>query len=157
MHRAPVPSREIMLDIRKRKSLTRERVLAEGIQEVVAELRLVDVVDYVAFLRLEHFGNVSDIVSSSSELFLKPGVLRFAGAGQAQLSWSTKPIIVLALEFRHAGVTVHFQLELGAAAGAVDITYVAFEEPSDECEIDRISNAISDARLLVPRAGETTV
>lgn len=70
-----------MLDIRKHRTLSRERALAEGIKEVAAELRLVEVVDYIAFLRLERYGNLSDIVTSSAELFLKPGVLRFANSG----------------------------------------------------------------------------
>ena len=42
-----------MLDIKKRTTLVRERLLADAIREFVAELRLVDVVDYIAYLRLE--------------------------------------------------------------------------------------------------------
>ena len=142
-----------MLDIRKRKTLTRERALAEGIKEVVAELRLVDVVDYVAFLRLERYGNVADIVSSSAELYLKPGVLRFANSGEVRLGWGTVPVISLALEFRYDEVTAHFHLELGASTAAVDITYIAFEGRSGDPDADteRLERAIGDAHLKNPQ------
>ena len=141
-----------MLDIRKHRTLSRERALAEGIKEVAAELRLVEVVDYIAFLRLERYGNLSDIVTSSAELFLKPGVLRFANSGHVRVSWGTVPIVCLALEFVYDGVTAHFQLELGAATAAVDITYISFDSPACPDEgVERLENAIYDAHLK-PRA-----
>ncbi|MBO0660953.1 hypothetical protein LQ948_00065 [Jiella sp. MQZ9-1] len=129
--------------------MSRERALADGIKEVAAELRLVDVVDYVAFLRLEHYGNLADIVSSSSELYLKPGVLRFADGGEVRLKWGEVPVIILALEFRHAGVTAHLHLELGATTAAVDIVHVSYDERpvSQDEELVLLKNAIADAHL----------
>lgn len=138
-----------MLDIRKRHSLERERALAAGIREVVAELRLVEVADYIAFLRLEHYGNIADIINSSSELYLKPGVLRFANSGSVDVAWGRQPILSLSLEFAHAGVVAHFVLELAAAAAAVDITYISFEEPDPDPDVntERLRQAIRDAKL----------
>ncbi|MDY8108915.1 hypothetical protein U0C82_07125 [Fulvimarina sp. 2208YS6-2-32] len=141
-----------MLDVKKRTSLTREKMLADAIREFVAELRLVDVADYVAYLRFETFANIADIVASSSELSLKPGVLRFANSGDVDLSWGTKPIVALALEFQHDGVTAHFRLELSAATAAIDITYVDFTGPSggEESDTERFGRALADARLVGP-------
>ncbi len=139
-----------MLDIKTRKTLSRERALAEAIKQVVAELRLVDVVDYVAFLRLEHHGNVADLVASSSELYLKPGVLRYANSGSVRLNWGQVPIVQLGLEFKHAGVAAHFQLELGASAAAVDITYLSLDDHASTSEeaTERLVAAIADAHLV---------
>lgn len=138
-----------MLDIKKRKTMVRERALAEGLREFVAELRLVDVVDYIAFLRLERFGNLDDIVTSSAELYFKPGVLRFANCGDVVLGWGEVPVVSLALEFRFEDVTTHFRLELGASTAAVDITYIAFDGPEQDADrqTERLLKAIGDARL----------
>ncbi|MEX6504963.1 hypothetical protein [Jiella sp. M17.18] len=138
-----------MLEIKKRTTMARERVLADGIKEVAAELRLVEVVDYVAFLRLERFGNLADIVTSSAELYFKPGVLRFANSGDIQLTWGTVPIVILGLEFRHAGFDIRFRLELGASIAAVDITYMTFDGPevSPELATEDLRRAVADAHL----------
>ena len=52
--------------IRQPHTSSREALVASAIQEVVSELRMVDVVDYIAFIRMERFGNISDIVDSAA-------------------------------------------------------------------------------------------
>ena len=59
----------------------REKVLADGIKEVASELRLIDATDLVAFIRTEQFGNIGALVSSSAELYFRPGTLRFGQSG----------------------------------------------------------------------------
>ena len=55
---------------------SREIIVANAIEQVVGELRLVDVADYIAFIRLEHFACLSDMVDSAAELFFMPGTLQ---------------------------------------------------------------------------------
>ncbi|TIX64855.1 MAG: hypothetical protein E5V33_09210, partial [Mesorhizobium sp.] len=55
---------------------SREIIVANAIEEVITELRLIDVADYIAFIRLEHFACLSDLVDSAAELFFMPGTLR---------------------------------------------------------------------------------
>lgn len=138
-----------MLDIRNRHTAARERALADGIKEVVAELRLVEVVDYIAFIRLDKLGNIADLVRSSSELHLKPGALRFGYGGEVDLSWGTTPVVTLEMEFRYEPATVHFRLELGAVNAAVDITYIHFDDADDDpsADTERLVRAIEEARL----------
>ena len=38
--------------IRQQHSETREKIVAETIREVVTELRMIDVADYIAFIRM---------------------------------------------------------------------------------------------------------
>jgi hypothetical protein len=118
-----------MLNLRNKHTIERERILAEGIEQVVAELRLVEVIDYIAFLRMERLGNVADIVNSSSQLYLKAGTLRFGCEGDVHLTWGTVPTIDLAMEFHHQGVSAHFRLGLAAASASVTITFIAFDTP----------------------------
>lgn len=138
-----------MPDFRNKHVAEREKIVAEGIREVVAELRLVEVVDYVAFLRMDRLGNIADLVNSSSQLFMKAGTLRFSGDGDAHVTWNTPPTIELGMELRHAGVTAHFRLGLAAASASVTLTYLVFEEPdlSYEEQTERLIAAIAGARL----------
>lgn len=138
-----------MLNLRDKHTIEREKILAGGIDQVVAELRLVEVIDYIAFLRMERLGNVADIVNSSSQLFLKPGTLRFGSEGDVHLAWGGMPTIDLAMEFHHQGVSAHFRLGLAAATASVTITFIAFDTPdaSPEEHTQMLRAAVSAARL----------
>ena len=111
---------------------SREVIVANAIREVVAELRLVDVADYIAFIRMEHFSTVSDIVDSAAELFFMPGTLRLGHGGEAHIGWDEAPRIVLDLELRPFGATVYFALTLTAERASVEVNYVAFADPDPD-------------------------
>ncbi|MBZ9964532.1 hypothetical protein [Mesorhizobium sp. BR1-1-2] len=113
---------------------SREIIVASAIEQVVAELRLIDVADYIAFIRLEHFACLSDLVDSAAELFFKPGTLRLGHGGEAHVDWSGSPHIVLDLELRPPGVTVYFQLTLSEKGASVAVNYVSFEKPGEDPE-----------------------
>lgn len=137
---------------RQPHSPAREIVVAEAIREVVSELRMIDVADYIAYLRLEHFGNLSDLVDAASELYLMPGTLRFGHGGEASVCWSGEPRISLDLQLRPKGATVYFTLSLSALKAGVDVTYVAFDEPSDDPAHNTrfLATALAEARLRKP-------
>lgn len=139
----------VMLNFRNKNASEREKILADGIGEVVAELRLVEVVDYVAFLRMDRLGNIADIVNSSVQLYLKAGTLRFANEGEVHLTWGSLPAIDLGMEFRYAGVTAHFRLGLAASKASVQITYIAFDEADagPEANTAQLARAVEGARL----------
>ncbi|MEI5681203.1 hypothetical protein G6N74_24345 [Mesorhizobium sp. CGMCC 1.15528] len=120
--------------IRQPHASTREIIVANSIQEVVSELRLVDVADYIAFIRLEQFGCISDIVDSAAELFFMPGTLRLGHGGEAHVGWSENPRIVLDLELRPAGATVYFALTLTALHASVEVNYIAFDMADEDPE-----------------------
>jgi len=113
---------------------SRELIVASAIEAVVGELRLIDVADYIAFIRLEHFACLSDLVDSAAELYFRPGTLRLGHGGEAHVDWSGSPRIVLDLELRPPGVTVYFQLTLSEAGNSVAVNYVSFEKPGEDPE-----------------------
>ncbi|MFD9902314.1 hypothetical protein [Mesorhizobium sp. NPDC059025] len=117
---------------RQPHTLSREVIVARAIEQVVAELRLIDVADYIAFIRLEHFACLSDLVDSASELFFVPGTLRLGNGGEAHVDWSGSPRIVLDLELRPRGVTVYFQLTLTENEASVVLNYISFEKPDED-------------------------
>lgn len=115
--------------IRQPHTAQREIIVADAIRDLVSELRLVDSNDYVAFIRMEQFGSLSDIVQSAAELYFMPGTLRLGHGAEAHAGWTELPRVVLDLELRPPGVTIYFALSLEAQGAAVEVTYVAFEKP----------------------------
>ena len=69
--------------------------LGTAFEPVAAELRLVDVGDFIAYIHAEKFANIQDIVNSSVELFFKPGTLSFGWSAEFALDWNSLPVITL--------------------------------------------------------------
>jgi len=134
---------------RQPHSAAREIIVANAIQEVVNELRLVDVADYVAFIKLESMASIADIVESAAELYFMPGTLRLGHGGEAQISWTGSPRIILDLELRPSGVSVYFTLTLTAYHAEVEVHYVSFENALDDPEENSalLEQALSLARI----------
>lgn len=135
--------------IRQPHTAAREVIVAKAIEEVASELRLVDVVDYVAYIRLEHFSTIADIVDSAAELYFLPGTLSFGHGGEARLDWSGAPEILLDMQLRPDGATVYFTLALTDRKAAVTVNYVAFDQSCDDpTENTRLLEAAIDAARL---------
>ncbi|TGQ39499.1 MULTISPECIES: hypothetical protein [unclassified Mesorhizobium] len=131
---------------------SREIIVASAIEQVVGELRLIEVADYIAFIRLEHFACLSDLVDSAAELYFMPGTLRLGHGGEAHVDWSGSPRIVLDLELRPPGVTVYFQLTLSENNASVVVNYVSFEKPGEDPERNTtlLQAVIEQARIRKP-------
>lgn len=134
---------------RQMNSSEREIIVAAAIKEVVSELRMIDVTDYVAFIRLGHFANISDLVDSAAERFFMPGTLRLGHGGEAHLAWTGEPKIVLDLELRPQGATVYFTLALAADKASVNVNYVSFDQvaPTPSENTAFLAEAIESARI----------
>lgn len=130
----------------------REVIVANAIQAVVNELRLIDVADYVAFIRLESMASIADIVESAAELYFMPGTLRLGHGCEAHVGWTGEPRIVLDLELRPLGATVYFTLELGARTAGVNVSYIAFDEPSEDPDQNSrfLQRALDNAQFSRP-------
>ena len=128
---------------------TREVIVANAIGDVVRELRMVDVGDYIAYIRLERLASIADLVDSAAELYFQPGTLRLGHGGEAHVAWEGPPRIVLDLELRPSGVTVYFALTLAARKASVEVNYVAFDKPAaDPAENDGfLERALEHARI----------
>jgi hypothetical protein len=134
----------------------REKALADGLRDVASELRLIEATDLVAFIRTEQFANIANLVNSSTELYFKPGSVRFGQSGDVSLTWGGVPSIALDMEFHHSRVKVYFRLLLEALQAGVEITYINFEDAAaDPAQNTRLLiEAIAASRLspIVPAA-----
>jgi hypothetical protein len=127
----------------------RARVIAEGIRDVAAELRLIDLADFISFIRLEQFANIQDIVNSSIELYFKHGTLTYACAADFQLEWDASPAVLIGMEFSHRQVVASFNLTLRPAVASVELHSISFggEMKDGETEIVELMAAIEDAKI----------
>jgi hypothetical protein len=127
----------------------REKVLADGLKEVAAELRLIEPADLVAFLRTERYGNIRTLVNSATEMYFKPGIVSFGLAGRVDLRWDGNPSISLDMEFHHRRIDVFFQLLLESAQAGVEIHYIWFPaaSPDPHENTARLASAVADARI----------
>lgn len=138
-----------MLISAKYTTLERERALADGLRDVASELRLIEAADLIAFIRTEQFGNIANLVSSSAELYFKPGTIHFGQSGDVDVTWGGSPSISLDMEFHHMRVNVYFRLLLQAVQAGVEIDYITFDGGSDDPNVNtqRLIEAIAAARL----------
>jgi hypothetical protein len=128
----------------------REKILAEGVRHLAAELRMIDVVDLAAYLHTLNFANIGDLIASAVELHFKPRTLRFGQAGEIKLDWYGRPVVSLDMEFHHLGIGAYFRLILDAFTAGVEITYINFGD--NRCDPDdntmRLALAIEDAQVV---------
>jgi hypothetical protein len=125
------------------------KALGTAFERVGAELRLVDVADFVAYIHAEKFANIQDIVNSSVELFFKPGTLSFGWNAEFELDWNSLPVITLGMEFRHRSVWLVFKLILRALQTNVTVEHLSLGRTSGDPRQDMAAliAAIADARL----------
>ncbi|MDQ8699077.1 hypothetical protein [Hyphomicrobium sp. LHD-15] len=139
-----------MLKQGKDYSREREKALADGMRDVASELRLVDPADFIAYIRTEQFGNIRNLVNSSTEMFFKPGTICFGLSGEVDLPWGCTPCVSLDMEFHHLNVSAYFRLVLQSLQAGIELSYVSFEGGSEDPDrnTERLIEAIDDARLV---------
>ncbi len=142
----------MLLRQRDSQALVRTKALAEGVREVAAELRLVDLADFVTFIHREQFANIQDLVNSSVELFFKHGTLIYGAMAGFDLDWDRPPTVTLGMEFHYQSVTILFDLMLQAQDAGVEIRVITFDDTPAraEDETKMFVEAIAAARLLKP-------
>lgn len=121
--------------------------IEQNIGAFVDELRAIDLVDLVSFVRLESFATIEDLVNSSTELLFKPDMLVFSWAAAVDLQWDALPVVTLGLEFRHPTVSVFFNLTIRSADEQVEVLGLSFEEPP-RAPHQALARAFMDAHLV---------
>ena len=102
--------------------------VASSIGSLAAELRLVDIADYIAYLRMEQFGCIADIVRDAADLYFTPGYIQFGMDGEASADWGAAPEVTLMLIINSARAKAHVTLKLCTDHAEVKLGYVSFDE-----------------------------
>ncbi len=131
-------------------STERERIVAQAMSPVASELRLLDAGDLISLLRLECYSSLADLVSSAAELYFHPGTVSFGAGGDYKLEWDGQPEVVLDLEIKPRGVSVYARLTLADTQAGLEIDHIAFQEPSDNPDINTafLAKTLADARFV---------
>ncbi|WP_068082088.1 hypothetical protein [Polycladidibacter stylochi] len=126
----------------------REAIVAEAIRPVAAELRLVELTSLARHVLGNETANLEDLIGSSSELYFKQDTLKFASTSTIDISWSGETSICLHMSFANRGVCILFHLILLPLNSAVEVKYIAFDNPSEEPLINtqRLKEALDDAK-----------
>jgi len=132
----------------------REAIIARSIREVVADLRLVDPADYIAFIRCELFANIADVVNSATELYFYTGTLSLGHGGDFVCDWFGNPSVTLDMEFRNKGVYAYFRLTLSGKTASVELNHIVFDNPDENPAQNtaRLADAIDDAKLSLRKS-----
>jgi hypothetical protein len=132
-------------------STEREKIVAEALRPVATELRLIDAADLVSLLRYERWGNLSDLVSSAAELYFLPGTVRFGVGGDYSLDWDSLPEILLDLEIKPDGVSIYAKLSLTDELAGIDISHIAFQNPSEDADQNTafLAESLAKARFVI--------
>lgn len=124
-----------------------EKILAENLDEVAAELRLVNVLDLIGYVRGERSVMLEDLVNSATELYFKTGAIRYAWSAELDVLWEAPPSVSLNMEFRWRGATAFFRLRLDSDHAAIVLQHMAFEGgDGGENALERFAGAVADAR-----------
>lgn len=122
-----------------------EQILAEALEPLAAELRLVDPADYVAFIRLERFANLRDLVESSIEPFFTPSALTYAFDAGYSLDWGAPPSVSLDLKFEFDGLRAAFTLRFDGTSHRVALRRLEPQGEDADCAA-RLRAALKKAR-----------
>ncbi|MFG1480397.1 hypothetical protein V5F53_17335 [Xanthobacter sp. V4C-4] len=125
-------SRRILLDLNTRPQLevqAFERVLATALRNVLAELYFTEAGLLIGYINTGQANNIEDILASSAERTLKPGVLRYGRHAFTQSDWGRPPTVSMNLEFHHPRLTVYFKVVFDATSVGLAIDSIDFRAP----------------------------
>lgn len=122
-----------------------ERMLADALQPVATELRMVDLQYWIAYIHNGDEANLRDLVMSSAELHFCPGTLDFSGFAESVTNWCDHPAIRLNLELVLDRVTAFIRLTLRANNASVDLLGLAGDSEDNDLPA-RLERALEDVR-----------
>lgn len=106
-----------------------ERALATALRSVLAELYFTEAGLLIGYINAGQANNIEDIVASSAERTLKPGVLRYGRHALTQSDWGRPPTVSMNLEFHHPTLSVYFKIVFDATSVGLAIDSIDFRAP----------------------------
>lgn len=146
MHRTPECSPEANSSLSGRV-YEAERLICLNIKSFIADLCYVDRAFLIGnILGGDHYA-INDIIDSSSEMFFKPGTLRYAFSSRLDARAGRGPAISLDMHFTHRLIHVPFLLCLESSFAGVSLTGENARIVHSEATLGQLLDAFGDARI----------
>ena len=128
---------------------TRETLISDAIRNFVVEMGLVDPADLIAYIRLERYANLNDVIDSSLEMHFKPGSFKFGYGAECHVDWAADMKISLDMEFCHQDVNAQFRLLLDGKEGSVELEQIVFTDHADDVatNTNALKKALKESRI----------
>lgn len=126
-----------------------EKLLANALKQVITELAFTNAGLMLSYVSAGQESIIADILASSAEMSLKPGILRYGHHATSSAEWGTAPIMSLSLELHHATLSAFFRLVFDQFAIGVDIDSIRFARAAGTPEEDLacFAAALEDMRI----------
>ena len=105
---------------------TRERLIAHGIRDFIAELQMINPEYYIAFITVGMHASLEDLVNSCAELYFEPGFIRLGQGSSVTAGWTTPPSVVLDIELESPDMRAYLQVALERNNARVCLNYIQF-------------------------------
>lgn len=125
-----------------------ERLLGIALRGFIAELTLIDAGVILACAAAHHHANLGDLVASSLEHAVRPGMVRYGEAASVEFEWGRGPTIAIGMELRHPAMRAAFRVILERAYVGVEITELCLRDiAGDPAEnLRRFASALEGVR-----------
>lgn len=110
---------------------TRERLIARGIRDFIAELQMINPEYYIAFITVGMHASLEDLVNSCAELYFEPGFIRLGQGSSVTVSWTTPPGVALDIELESQEMRAYLQVALERDSAHVTLNYIQFTTGHD--------------------------
>lgn len=126
-----------------------EKLLADSLRGFLSELCLINAGIFISYIEADKGENISDIVASSAELTLKPGLLRYGRHATIDSVWGFPPEVSIDLELHHANLAAFFRVVFEAQTVGVHLDGILFRDALGDPEDNfrRFAHALSEARI----------
>lgn len=129
--------------------LAYERALAECLRSFLSELFYTNAGVVIGYIQANQDNNIHDLMASSAELSLRPGLLRYGQNASISTDWGAPPVVTIDMELCHPEMTAYFRITFEEKGIGVSIEGIVWAQPldNDGDNLQRFAKVLADARL----------
>lgn len=126
-----------------------ERALAECLKSFLSELFYTNAGVVIGYIQANQDNNIHDLLASSAELSLRPGLLRYGQNAAISTDWGMPPVVTMDMELAHPDMTVYFRVIFEEKGVGVAIEGIVGSQPlgSDSENLKHFAEVLADSRL----------